>query len=721
MNRQRRWISAGIGLLVLAGLSGRLCVAEDGFQAEPGFTSLITPNTLDGWKLGPEDLARKTSTADGRFKIDGETIVIQGAEKIEDLYTVREFNTDFVLRLEFRAGPKANSGLYLRGKQLQVRDYATIGPYTDLKKYHEGGWNAIEVKVTTATGGGPVAECRCNGELLEQALEIPATGGIGLQSEAGKFEYRRIRIKGGVGGDSVKTDTVKPLHFQLRSRVPGPKGSDAYRIVEQTATWDPSRSAIIVCDMWDLHHCLNATRRGGELAPRMDDVLKDARGRGMLIIHAPSECMESYTGHPARRRAVDTPKSATLPKEIGTWCYKIPSEEQGTYPIDQTDGGEDDDLAEHQIWAARLKALGRNPKAPWKSQTARLGIDPAVDYISDNGEEIWSILEDRKIDNVILMGVHLNMCVLGRPFGLRQLAKNGKNVVLMRDMTDTMYNPLRPPYVSHFSGTDLIAEHVEKFVSPSITSDQLIGGAPFRFKGDTRPRIVFLIADDEYQTERTLPEFAAHHLLKDYRVTYLFNSDEDPNAIAGLDTLDDADVVVVSARRKTLPKAQLAKLRAYVAAGKPVVGIRTASHAFAQRPNETLADGRDAWPTFDGDVLGGSYAGHHDPTSPVAIAVEPGKESHPILQGVDATKLNGRGTLYKVLPLAPSATPLLSGSIPDQPVQPIAWTNLSFAGGRVFYTSLGHPDDFAQEGFQRLLRNAIDWAAHQEASNSVQP
>ncbi len=75
--------------------------------------------------------------------------------------------------------------------------------------------------------------------------------------------------------------------------------------------------------------------------------------------------------------------------------------------------------------------------------------------------------------------------MLGRPFGLRQMAKNGKNVVLMRDMTDTMYNPKAAPYVNHFAGTRLIVEHIEKYVCPTITSDQIIGGKPFRFKGDT--------------------------------------------------------------------------------------------------------------------------------------------------------------------------------------------------------------------------------------------
>src|SRR5262249_36586335 len=156
------------------------------------------------------------------------------------------------------------------------------------------------------------------------------------------------------------------------------------------------------------------------------------------------------------------------------WCTQIPSEEKGVYPIDQSDGGEDDDPAEHREWAAELAAKGRDPKAPWKSQTNLLTIADA-DVISDSGEEIWSVFAARRIKNVILVGVHLNMCVLGRPFGLRQMAKNGKNVVLMRDMTDTMYNSERRPYVSHFAGTDLMIEHVEKYVCPTITSDQVLG------------------------------------------------------------------------------------------------------------------------------------------------------------------------------------------------------------------------------------------------------
>jgi hypothetical protein len=217
--------------------------------------------------------------------------------------------------------------------------------------------------------------------------------------------------------------------------------------------------------------------------------------------------MEAYQGHPARVRAEQTPKSKNLPAQIGEWCYKIPEEEQGEYPIDQSDGGEDDDPEEHRAWAEKLAGMGRDPKAPWKSQTELLTI-ANEDYISDNGEEVWSILEERGRDNVLLVGVHTNMCVLGRPFGLRQMSKNGKNVALVRDLTDTMYNPKMAPYVSHFTGTDLIVEHIEKWVCPTITSDQVLGGSPMRFEHDRRPRLAIIMGDDEYKTEESLPKFA---------------------------------------------------------------------------------------------------------------------------------------------------------------------------------------------------------------------
>ena len=248
-------------------------------------------------------------------------------------------------------------------------------------------------------------------------------------------------------------------------------------------TWQPRQTCVIVCDMWDAHHCLNAVRRGEALAPRMNDFLKAARKCGALIVHAPSSCMAAYADTPGRKLAQQAPQAANLPKEIDQWCRHIPEEDKLSYPIDQSDGGEDDDATEHAEWAAKLTAMGRNPKAPWVKQMDAIKIADG-DAISDSGVEIWNLMEQRGIKNVMLVGVHLNMCVLGRPFGLRQMARNGKNVVLVRDLTDTMYNPAMRPHVSHYEGTALMIAYVESAVCPTITSTDLLGGKPFRFAGD---------------------------------------------------------------------------------------------------------------------------------------------------------------------------------------------------------------------------------------------
>jgi nicotinamidase-related amidase len=267
-----------------------------------------------------------------------------------------------------------------------------------------------------------------------------------------------------------------------------PTADGGFRRQYSAENWPAAATAIIVCDVWDYHHCLNAVRRLEEFAPRLDAVLAEARRRGATIIHAPSDCMPAYADHPARIRAMSVPMADTLPDQIGFWCSAIPAEEAADYPIDQSDGGEDDDPAEHAAWAAKLEALGRNPAMPWQRQSPLITIDEQDDFLTDRGDEVWNILEARGIDRVILTGVHVNMCVLGRPFGLRQLARNGKQVVLMRDMTDAMYNPARWPYVSHFEGTRRVIDHVERHVCPTVTSDQIIGGDPFRFAGDSARR-----------------------------------------------------------------------------------------------------------------------------------------------------------------------------------------------------------------------------------------
>jgi len=211
----------------------------------------------------------------------------------------------------------------------------------------------------------------------------------------------------------------------------------------------------------------------------MNAVVEAARRRGVLVIHSPSTAVDPYQGSPARRRAQEAPFAepavplSTDERWGTTWCWPDPKREPDM-PIDDSDMGCD----------CEVKCEIRDA---WSSQFAALRIDDA-DAISDDGQEVYNLLESNGIDNVMLMGVHLNMCVLGRPFGIRQMVKQGKNVVLVRDLTDTMYNSDMAPRVDHFTGTDLVVEHVERHWCLTISSVDIAGGEPFRFPGDQRAR-----------------------------------------------------------------------------------------------------------------------------------------------------------------------------------------------------------------------------------------
>jgi nicotinamidase-related amidase/type 1 glutamine amidotransferase len=485
-------------------------------------------------------------------------------------------------------------------------------------------------------------------------------------------------------------------------------GTGRFHRVSRDEQWDPKETAIIVCDVWDFHHCLNAVQRLNQFAPRLNEVLNQARLDGATIVHSPSDCMPAYEGHPARIRATQTPVAKNLPPLMPHWCSVIPGEEKGDYPIDQSDGGEDDDPTEHAQWAAKLTAMGRNAGTPWQRQSAHIQIDEERDFISDRGDEVWNVLEARGIKNVILAGVHVNMCVLGRPFGLRQMARNNKNVVLLRDMTDSMYNPKRWPYVSHYTGNDLIISHIERHVSPTVTSDQIIGGSPFSFHDDRRPHLVILCAEDEYQTEHTLPVFAQQYLGRNFRVSYVWGNPVNRNSLPGLEILESADALLVSVRRRLLPEKDMTVLRRFVAAGKPVIGIRTASHAFCLRKGD-VPEGLADWPEFDAEVLGGSYTNHHG-NSMIATAFHPQATTHSIMTKISTAEFPLGGSLYMAAPLMDGAQAVLMGRVEGESAEPVAWTFLRRDGGRSFYTSLGHIDDFSNPVFLRLLGQGITWA-----------
>ncbi|MDA1229181.1 MAG: ThuA domain-containing protein [Planctomycetota bacterium] len=508
--------------------------------------------------------------------------------------------------------------------------------------------------------------------------------------------------------------------FDLRFRAETKAESGRFHTLSRQENWDPSKTAVIICDVWDSHHSINAVRRVEEMAPRIDQFVKRARESGATIIHAPSECMESYVDHPARKRAVALPTSDNVPANMQQWCKQIDAEKRFEYPIDQSDGGEDDDLDEHAAWARELAANGRNPGSPWRMQTKLISIDDRHDFISDSGPEIWSLMESRDIDNVILCGVHTNMCVLGRPFGLRNMVTAGKRVVLVRDLTDTMYNPQRWPFVNHHTGTDLIVEYIEKCICPTITSDQLLSGQPFRFQSDTRPLLVMLVAEDEYETNQTLPKFAADFLGQNFRVEFVFGNEHNPSDLPGLEVLNSADIALVSVRRRPLPKEQLDIVRRFVDSGKPLLGIRTASHAFSQR-TEQPPEGLLAWPEFDGQVLGGNYRGHHGNELLPRISISTEQDAHPILIGIGTEPFVSGGSLYITSPLAAKTRVLMSGAIDGKQAEPVAWTFERASGGRSFYTSLGHKEDFQNPAFQRLLFNALVWASGIEKADFVIP
>ena len=238
--------------------------------------------------------------------------------------------------------------------------------------------------------------------------------------------------------------------------------------------------------------------------------------------------------------------------------------------------------------------------------------------------------------------------------------------------------------------------------------------------GAQSPHIVLMIGEDEYQTRKTLPEFSKTDLEPlGYRVTIVHADKNDKNDFPGLvEALQDADLLFVSVRRRSPLASQLDAVRKHLDEGRPLVGIRTASHAFALR-GDRAGPGRALWPEFDPEVLGGHYTGHHGSGPAVSVEAAPGTANDPILQGIETGKLLGKGSLYKSSPLEESARPLLTGSIPDQPSEPIAWTHLyGPKKARVFYTSFGHPDDFQDVNFRGLLRNAIKWALNRSGDSS---
>ena len=209
-------------------------------------------------------------------------------------------------------------------------------------------------------------------------------------------------------------------------------------------------------------------------------------------------------------------------------------------------------------------------------------------------------------------------------------------------------------------------------------------------------KLCMLSGSFEYDSETSLAIFQ-DYIEKNHPVhatQIIYQSEDDDQS---LEALEDTDVLLVFTRRLNTTGKELDCFKAYCDKGRPIVGVRTASHAYQN------------WLDFDKDVLGGDYQGHYG-AGPIAHAeINPDAEDHPILH--DISNFDSYGSLYKNPSIAIDTTLLLTGKT-EEHTEPVAWTR-NYHGGRVFYTSLGHQRDFEVEMFLRLLANGVLWAAGQ--------
>ncbi|MBS1834726.1 MAG: isochorismatase [Acidobacteria bacterium] len=241
---------------------------------------------------------------------------------------------------------------------------------------------------------------------------------------------------------------AQDVTLPLRTRVELFKGSGDWRESTQNFKLDPKKTALIICDMWDRHWCRGATERVPPIAKKAAPVIAAARAKGILIIHAPSDTMQFYANTPQRQAIATLAKiDPPSPRNI----------DAPALPIDDSDGGCD---------------TGESMFKAWSRQIATIPVE-AGDLVSDQGSEVYTALKLRGIENLLVMGVHTNMCVLNRTFAIKQMTRWGVRCILLRDLTDTMYDPKDRPFVPHDQGTELVVEYIEKYWAPSVLSSQL--------------------------------------------------------------------------------------------------------------------------------------------------------------------------------------------------------------------------------------------------------
>ncbi len=279
-----------------------------------------------------------------------------------------------------------------------------------------------------------------------------------------------LTLPGGLIGaaeTSARTLPKVPGRFRLRARACAQPTSQglAYTPEFITVEWETSETAIIICDMWTEHPCKLAQQRAGEIAPRMNETISKARDHGAFIVHAPSGGVKTFYEETPFRNRMRNAEPVKAPIKIsGNW---------------ECDPSREPDLPVEANNRVEGAVHGCDDPVPAPHPDFDRREHPAIkivgwDGVSESGQEMWNVFQREGIRNVVLMGVHTNMCVLGRPFGIRMMVKLGFNVALCRDLTDALYDPRDRPFVSHARGVELIVEHIEKYWCPSIVSADLM-------------------------------------------------------------------------------------------------------------------------------------------------------------------------------------------------------------------------------------------------------
>lgn len=249
------------------------------------------------------------------------------------------------------------------------------------------------------------------------------------------------------------TNQSNLFHLNLRQQefTQNNRGYNIWKTVEWKQPCLATKTALLLCDVWDNHPFRGAVERLEEMIPRMNTIVASARQKGAAIIHTPSDTMEFYADSPARIRAQSFPPVEPPP---------VLEHEDPPLPFDAKENGSD---------------TGDTDKTRnWTRQHPGIEIDEEHDIISDKGQEVYNLLKHHQIERLLIMGVHTTMCILHRSFAIKQMVRWGVNTALIRDLTDAIYNPALPPYVNHDDGTQLAIAFIEKFWCPSLHSEDLL-------------------------------------------------------------------------------------------------------------------------------------------------------------------------------------------------------------------------------------------------------